>query len=121
MYSSIGYSSLEIICVLALEGIRHCCFLYHAYDSQFLVLLEDSIQDSLQKLNKSKNGKIPRNGFTFGPCPQHWGTLLHVIWYVDLMKQLCISKVNVSATVGMSATVGEMSATVGECLHQWGN
>ena len=56
------------------------------------------------------------------------------------MQQLCISKqliyniyprimtkVNVSATVGMSATVGEMSATVGEmsatvgeCLRQWG-
>ena len=46
------------------------------------------------------------------------------------MQQLCISKVyiiytrimtevNVSATVGMSATVGELSATVGECLRQW--
>ena len=38
------------------------------------------------------------------------------------------TKVNVSATVGMSATVGEMSATVGEmfvtvgdCPQQWGN
>ena len=31
-----------------------------------------------------------------------------------------MTKVNVSATVGMSATVGEMSATVGECLRQWG-
>ena len=38
-----------------------------------------------------------------------------------------MTKVNVSATVRMSATVGEMSATVGEmsatireCLRQWG-
>ena len=31
-----------------------------------------------------------------------------------------MTKVNVSATVGMSATVGEMSATVGECPQQWG-
>ena len=29
------------------------------------------------------------------------------------------TKVNVSATVGMSATVGEMSATVGKCPRQW--
>ena len=39
-----------------------------------------------------------------------------------------MTKVNVSATVGMSATVGEMSATVremsatvDECLQQWRN
>ena len=46
-----------------------------------------------------------------------------------------MTEVNVSATVGMSTTVGEMSATVGEmftavgecsqqwgeCLQQWGN
>ena len=32
-----------------------------------------------------------------------------------------MTKVNVSATVGMSATVDEMSATVGECPQQWGN
>ena len=31
-----------------------------------------------------------------------------------------MSKVNVSATVGMSTTVGEMSATVGKCPQQWG-
>ena len=31
-----------------------------------------------------------------------------------------MTKVDVSATVGMSATVGEMSATVGECPRQWG-
>ena len=38
-----------------------------------------------------------------------------------------MNKVDVSATVGMSATMGEMSATVGgmsatvvECLRQWG-
>ena len=31
-----------------------------------------------------------------------------------------MTKVNVSATVGMSATVGEMSKTVGECPQQWG-
>ena len=50
------------------------------------------------------------------------------------MQQLCISKdfnlyiyprimtkVNVSATVGMSTTVGEMSATVGKRPQQWGN
>ena len=82
-----------------------------------------------------------------GFCPQQWGShdyiifkifliagLYSVIIYVDIMQQLCISKdllihmiytrimakVNVSATVGMSAIVGEMSATVGECLRQWG-
>ena len=32
-----------------------------------------------------------------------------------------MTKVNVSATVGMSTTVGEMSATVGECPRPWGN
>ena len=31
-----------------------------------------------------------------------------------------MTEVNVSPTVGMSATVGEMSATVEECLRQWG-
>ena len=31
-----------------------------------------------------------------------------------------MTKVNVSATVRMSATVGEMSATIRECLRQWG-
>ena len=47
--------------------------------------------------------------------------LIHII-YTRIM-----TKVNVSATVGMSATVGEMvatvggmSATVGECPRQWG-
>ena len=30
-----------------------------------------------------------------------------------------MTKVNVSATVGMSATVEEMSATVRECPRQW--
>ena len=81
-----------------------------------------------------------------GFCPQQWGShyyiilklfiidgLYSVIWYVDIMQQLCIpntliyniypsviTKVNVSATVGMSATVGEISATVGEFPQQWG-
>ena len=32
-----------------------------------------------------------------------------------------MTQVNVFATVGMSATMGEMSATVGKCLRQWGN
>ena len=32
-----------------------------------------------------------------------------------------MTKVNVSATVGMSATVGEMSATVGKCCNSGGN
>ena len=31
-----------------------------------------------------------------------------------------MTEMNVSATVGMSATVGEMSVTVGKCLQQWG-
>ena len=31
-----------------------------------------------------------------------------------------MTKVNVTATVGISATVGEMSATVGKCPQQWG-
>ena len=31
-----------------------------------------------------------------------------------------MTKVNVFATVGMSSTVGEMSATVKECPRQWG-
>ena len=31
-----------------------------------------------------------------------------------------MTKVNVSATVGMSVTGEEMSATVGECPQQWG-
>ena len=37
----------------------------------------------------------------------------------DIYPRL-MTKVNVSATVGMSATVEEMSTTVGECLQQWG-
>ena len=32
-----------------------------------------------------------------------------------------MTEVNVSATVGISATVGEMSAAVGKCPSQWGN
>ena len=31
-----------------------------------------------------------------------------------------MTKVNVSATVGMSATVREMVAAVGECPQRWG-
>ena len=31
-----------------------------------------------------------------------------------------MTKVNVSATLGMSTTVEEMSTTVKECLQQWG-
>ena len=45
---------------------------------------------------------------------QYQNTLINDI-YPRLM-----TKVNVSATVGMSATVDEMSATVGECPQQWG-
>ena len=37
----------------------------------------------------------------------------------DIYPRL-MTEVNVSATVGMSATVDEMSVTVGECLQQWG-
>ena len=37
----------------------------------------------------------------------------------DIYPRLMI-KVNVSATVGISATVDKMSAAVGECPQQWG-
>ena len=65
--------------------------------------------------------------------------LYSVIWYIDIMQQLTLiyyiyprvrtsTEVNVTATVGMSATVGgnvhnsgEMSATGGVCPQQWGN
>ena len=42
-------------------------------------------------------------------------TLMYYIYPITM------TVVNVSATVGMSATVGEMSATVEECPQQWGN
>ena len=48
-------------------------------------------------------------------------------WIYDIYPQT-MTEVNVSATVGMSATVGEMSATVGEMsatvgehTQQWRN
>ena len=50
-------------------------------------------------------GQIPRNGLTLGSCPQQVGShyyiilkiflidgLYSVIWYVDIMHKLCMSK-----------------------------
>ena len=78
-------------------------------------------------------GQIPRNGLTLGSCLQQWGSysyiifkifaidaLYSVIWHVDIMQQICISKdinfniyIRIMTKVNLSATVGEMSATGG--------
>ena len=89
--------------------------------------------------------QIPRNGLTLGSCLQQWGSHYYIIkkkvklmlyillygrstsWNNFVYQKTLIyniyprimTKVNVSATVGMSATVWEMSATVGECPRQW--
>ena len=57
---------------------------------------------------------------------RHFAVTLYrkLVYYIypRTMTEMNVSTtVGMSATVGgMSATVGEMSATVGECLQQWG-
>ena len=45
---------------------------------------------------------------------RHYATTLYIKRLIHIIYTRIMTKVNVSATAGMSVTVGEMSATVGE-------